>query len=256
MAGPESRFVLKSCRMSTYLLIHGAWHGGWCWRKLLPLLEGMGHTVLAPDLPGHGNDKTPTAMVTLDRYTDYICQIAAAQSEPVILVGHSMAGVAITQVGENCPSHVATLVYICAVLPRNGDALMTWMQRDRHSLIHENIIPMNEKVVRFRMESVHEVFYGNCTNEDEDYAKSHFVLQAIAPSVAPVNTTAERWGLIPRYYIECAQDRALTVTIQREMQRYSPCLQSFSIDTDHSPFFSAPEKLATVLSTIGSLSRA
>jgi hypothetical protein len=67
-----------------------------------------------------------------------------------------------------------------------------------------------------------------------------------------VVTTAERWGRIPRYYIECARDRAITLKLQREMQKASPCRQAFSIDTDHSPFFSAPEQLADILSRIGS----
>ena len=114
--------------MSTYLLSHGAWQGAWCWRKVIPLLEANGHTVLAPDLPGHGDDTTPPATVTLKSYADHICQIAGAQSEPVILVGHSMGGVAITQAAEDCSKQIGALVYMCAYLPRNGDSLTTWGQ--------------------------------------------------------------------------------------------------------------------------------
>src|SRR5579863_2206159 len=72
--------ALESSLMSTFLLIHGAWHGGWCWRKVAPLLQAKAHMVLAPDLPGHGNDKTPTATVTLQTYTDRICLITDAQA--------------------------------------------------------------------------------------------------------------------------------------------------------------------------------
>ena len=63
--------------MATCLLIHGAWHGGWCWRKVLPLVERKGHVALAPDLPGHGDDKTPTAAVTLQAYADRIWALPA-----------------------------------------------------------------------------------------------------------------------------------------------------------------------------------
>ena len=76
--------------MSTYVLIHGAWHGGWCWKKVVPLIEKEGHTVVAPDLPGHGEDKRPIAEITLQAYADRVCQILDEQSEPVILAGHSM----------------------------------------------------------------------------------------------------------------------------------------------------------------------
>lgn len=110
--------------------------GGWCWRKVAPLLEAAGHTVLAPDLPGHGDDRTPTATVTQKSYTDRICQIAAAQAEPVILLGHSMGGIAITQAAENCTDKIKALVYMCAFLPRNGDSLMTWATQDRESAVN------------------------------------------------------------------------------------------------------------------------
>ncbi len=241
--------------MSTYLLIHGAWHGGWCWREVVPLLEAKGHKVLAPDLPGHGEDTTPTATVTLKSYADRIGEIAGAQAEPVVLLGHSMGGVAITQAGENCPQQIQALVYMCAFLPRNGDSLMTWALQDRDSMVNPTTMdPLSDGVVGFRLQYTREAFYANCSDEDVGFAQSRLVPQSTAPFGVPVETTADRWGRIPRYYIECVRDRAITLKLQQEMQRQSPCRQTFSIDTDHSPFFSAPEQLADILSQIGSLS--
>jgi len=95
--------------MSTYVLIHGAWHGAWCWKNIIPFLEKNGHKVVAPDLPGHGEDKRPIAEVTLQAYTDRVCQILDEQSEPVILVGHSMGGVVITQTAEYRPEKIKSL---------------------------------------------------------------------------------------------------------------------------------------------------
>jgi hypothetical protein len=198
--------------MSTYLLIHGAWHGGWCWRKVVPLLEAKGHKVLAPDLPGHGDDRTATATVTLKSYADRICEIASAQTKPVILAGHSMGGVAITQAAENCPKKIGALVYVCAFLPRNGDSLMTWATQDQGSMVNPSTTDQHaDGTIDFKPEHSREAFF-----------------------------------------IECARDRAITHGLQREMQKASPCREAFSIDTDHSPFFSAPEKLADILSRIGS----
>src|ERR1700691_6029337 len=145
--------AVESRSMSTYLLIHGAWHGGWCWRSVAPLLEAAGHTVLAPDLPGHGDDITPTAAVTLKSYTDRICEIAGAQAKPVILLGHSMGGVAITQAAENCPDKIGALVYMCAFLPRNGDSLMTWASQDRESMVNPSTtIPLADGTIGFKPE--------------------------------------------------------------------------------------------------------
>jgi len=237
--------------MSTYLLIHGAWHGGWCWRSVAPLLEARGHRVLAPDLPGHGDDRTPGAAVTLQSYTDRICQIAGGQTEPVILAGHSMGGVVITQAAENCPQYIGALVYLCAFLPRNGDSAITWASQDRESMVNTSVDPRADGTIGFKAEHTRETFYGNCADEDVEFAQSRLVAEPMAPSGTPVETTAERWGRIPRYYIECQRDRAVTLWLQREMQKHSPCRQTFSIDTDHSPFFSAPVELADILSRIG-----
>lgn len=74
--------------MTTFVLIHGAWHGGWCWDKVVPLLEQAGHVAVAPDLPSHGADRTPVAEVTLDAYVARVCEILDAQPEPVVLLGH------------------------------------------------------------------------------------------------------------------------------------------------------------------------
>jgi len=239
--------------MATYLLIHGAWHGGWCWRKVVPLLEARGHRVLAPDLPGHGDDKTAAVSVTLKSYTERICEIAGAQAEPVILAGHSMGGIAITQAAENCPKQIAALAYLCAFLPRNGDSLMSWASQDSESMVNPTTTsPRPDGIVDFKMEYTREAFYGNCSEADVAFGQSHLVAQSGAPFGTPVKTTAERWGRIPRYYIECARDCAITLLLQREMQKHSPCTQTFSIDTDHSPFLSMPEQLADILSRIAS----
>lgn len=240
--------------MSTFLLIHGAWHGGWCYRKVVPLLEANGHRVFAPDLPAHGDDRTPASTVTLNSYADRICEITRDQPEPVILLGHSMGGVAITQAAENCPARIRALVYLCAFLPRNGDSLMTWASQDRESMVNPTTtLPQPDGTIRFKPESSREAFYANCTEEDAALAQSRLVAQSAKPFETPVQTTPERWGRIPRYYIECVRDRAITLMLQREMQKHSPCRETFSIDTDHSPFFSAPEQLAGILSRIGSV---
>jgi pimeloyl-ACP methyl ester carboxylesterase len=78
------------------VLVHGAFGGAWCWEPVLPGLRAAGHTVEAIDLPGHGEDKTPVAEVTLDAYADRVCGVLAA-GPPAVLVGHSMGGVVVTQ---------------------------------------------------------------------------------------------------------------------------------------------------------------
>lgn len=245
MTAPEG--IGNQCLMPTFVLIHGSQHARWCWRKIEPLLERKGHTVAAPDLPGHGDDQRPPSEVTLKSYADRICAAASAQNEPVILVGHSGGDAAITQAAENCPDKIRALVYLSAFLPRNGESVMTWVMQDHESVIHGRVLPVAEGLVSVPRELFHEAFYGKCSAEDEAFATPLLMPQASAPLETPVTTSTERWGRIPRYYIECACDRTITLRLQRAMQRPSPCQEVFSLDADHSPFFSAPRALVDIL---------
>jgi pimeloyl-ACP methyl ester carboxylesterase len=131
--------------MSTYVLIHGAWHGSWCWDSVVSLLKKEGHTVKVPNLPGHGGDKTPITELSLQAYTDCVCHILDAQSEPVILVGHSMGGVVITQAAEFRPEKIKILVYLAAFLPQNGESLFDLIGIDSATLILPNLIMADDQ---------------------------------------------------------------------------------------------------------------
>ncbi|HBY94165.1 MAG TPA: hypothetical protein DEP84_09420 [Chloroflexi bacterium] len=243
--------------MSTFVLIHGSWHGAWCWDKVKPLLEKQGHTVVAPDLPGHGQDKTPIPEITLQRFVDRVGQVLDAQSEPVILVGHSMGGVVITQTAEYRPDKIKTLVYLCAFLPRNGESLLQLAQQDTETLILPNLI-INEAqgYHSVKEEAIREVFYHDCRDEDVARAKSLLVPEeALAPVATPVQTSEDNYGRIPRVYIECLRDQTIGPSLQKQMNTATPCQMVLSLDTGHSPFFSAPEALAAHLVTVAKKQR-
>ena len=87
--------------MSTFVLVHGAFHGAWCWYKVIAGLEAAGHRAIAPDLPGHGLDRTPMETCTLDRYVSTVVAAIEAAEEPVVLVGHSLGGVTVSQGAEH-----------------------------------------------------------------------------------------------------------------------------------------------------------
>lgn len=231
--------------MSTFVLVHGAWHGGWCWDKLTPILEAAGHTVMAPDLPGHGADRTPTAEVTLKSYTDRVCQYLDAAPEPAVLVGHSMGGLVISEAAEQRPDKIATLVYLTAFLLRNGEFLLQIAPNDADAIVIPNLIMSDDETsATVKDEAIREAFYGDCTDEDVARAKSLLVPQAAAPFATPLTVTDGKFGRVRRVYIECLADRAISIGVQRQMQQALPCETVISMDTSHSPFLSAPEVLA------------
>jgi pimeloyl-ACP methyl ester carboxylesterase len=234
--------------MSTFVLIHGAWHGAWCWEKVVALLEAEGHRVVAPDLPGHGSDQTPLSEVTLQGYADRICELLATEAEPVILVGHSMGGMAITQAAEACPERIQALVYLCAFLPSNGESLQYWAEQMGESLVAPNMVLADDQLTAtVRDEFILEAFYGDCSSEAAELAKSRLQPQAVAPIVTPVSTSEEKFGRVRRHYIECLQDRAIPIAKQRAMQEALPCQSVLSMNTSHSPFLSTPEVLVASL---------
>ena len=242
--------------MNTYVLIHGAWEGSWCWEKVVPLLKQAGHQVVAPDLPGHGQDRTPIHEITLASYTKRVCETLDAQAEPVILVGHSMGGIVITQVAEERPEKIATLVYLAAYLLQNGESLSQVASVDTDSLLLPIVMVNREQgYATFKEEApLKEVVYADCSDEDVARARSLLVPQALVPFVTPIGTTVERFGRVPRVYIECLRDRVISPSLQKKMYTALPCQQIISMETSHSPFFSAPEELVRHLTSLESVS--
>lgn len=232
--------------MSRFVLIHGAWHGAWCWYKVIPLLEKQGHEVIAPDLPGHGIDRTPTNRVSLKSYTDRICGILDAGEEPAILVGHSMGGIPVTQTAEYRPDRIRTLVYLTAFLLPGGMSLFDEARTHDDSLVLPNMVfsDNDPSYVDFRVEALRETFYGDCSDADFTLARSLVTPQPQSPMMTPLQTTAENFGRVPRVYIEALQDKAIPVAAQKKMYTNLPCRQVLSMDSSHSPFLSQPERLA------------
>lgn len=233
------------------MLVHGGCHGGWCWENVVPLLENEGHTAVAPDLPGHGDDNTPISQVTLQDCANRVCEAISGQSEPVILVGHSLGGRTVSQAAEQCPAKISTLVYLTAVLLRSGETSSPTPEGVDTTLLARNLILSDDgSYVSIRDEAIKEIFYHDCTDEDVAWAKSMLVPEATVILQTPINVTEERYGRIPRVYIECLQDRAIVPEEQKLMYTRTPCQRVISMNTAHSPFLSAPAELAGHLMSI------
>ena len=234
--------------MATFVLVHGAWHGAWCWIKLTPELEALGHRVVTFDLPGHGSDATPRETVTLNSYASRIVKALDAIDEKVILLGHSMGGMAITAAAEQRPEKLKALVYLAAFLPRNSESLFALEERNPRPSVPPNLVPSkNGKTATVNQERITDLFYHDCCTEDIAYATERLSPQPLELLTTPVNVSEKNFDSVSRIYIECTDDRAISIELQRDMTRCSPCTEVISLNTSHSPFFSAPGKLARIL---------
>jgi pimeloyl-ACP methyl ester carboxylesterase len=234
--------------MATFVLVHGAWGSGWAWGKVAPLLEAAGHRVDALDLPGHGDNPAPASEMTLEANARLVADHVEVAGEPVVLVGHSMGGMSITQAAELVPERIATLVYLTAFLPGDGQSLAQLADGDPASLVAPNLV-VDEAAGTCRMneDAVRAAFYGECSENDARAAAARRVPESLAAITAPVSISEERAGAVPRVYIECLRDRAIGIAKQREMWAARPCRQVFTLDTDHSPLLSRPQETAELL---------
>jgi len=110
--------------MSTFVLVHDAWHAGQVWDRVVPLLEAAGHAGHAPSLTGHGSGTQRLGPeVGLQTYVDDIAGLLdAEQLAEVILVGHGLAGLVIEGVADRAPEQIKQLVYLDAMIPADGEA--------------------------------------------------------------------------------------------------------------------------------------
>lgn len=226
--------------MANFILVHGAWQGAWVWEGVRAGLIMHGHNVFTVDLPGSGDDVTPPNEVSLASYAARVQSVIESSAAPVILVGHSMGGIVVSQAAERLSSKIARLVYLCAFMPCDGDTLMSL-----NSLIpsaHAPTLEIDAQSLTGRLPSgtvtpkfLHDADIGVAT-----WAAGKFKPQALAPLNTPLELTPEAYGTIPRDFVICSQDHAIAPALQWLMIQRAPCQNVYELDAGHCPFLSMP----------------
>jgi pimeloyl-ACP methyl ester carboxylesterase len=237
--------------MAIFILIHGGAHGGWCWDNLVPELEARGHRALAPDLPGMGDDPSPISAATMPNWARFVADLARAQGEKVVLVGHSRGGPVIGETAELAPELFLGRVYLTALLLPPGRTTMNAFDAGPDPQLMEGAgqTPDGAAVI-FNGESARAAFYHRAPKALSDAAIARLCPDPIAPNVTPMTVTEERWGRLPRAFIECSDDQIMPLALQRRMQEMFPCDPVVTIDSDHSPFLWKPAEVADALDKI------
>ncbi len=238
--------------MATFVLVHGAWHGGWCFDPIRPLLEAAGHKVLAPDLPGMGGDEATLAAITLEGWGEFIADICREASGPVILCGHSRGGLVISTAAQQAPEAITALVYICAMLLPNA------MSRASFKTLAEPN-PEFDAIIRHLPhgqgmdvdpEGAPFVFAQLSPIDEAQAAAARLVSEPMSARTTPLSLSEGRYGAVPRHYIECLHDLTIPIADQRAMQALLPCASVTALEADHSPFLSTPKALVEALLAI------
>lgn len=229
--------------MATFGLVHGAWHGAWCWEPVEPEIEALGHGVVAPELPSDDPD------ASLADYAAVVAESLEGVEGDVLLVGHSLAGLTIPLVQELRP--VAGLVFLAAFVPRPGVSIEEEFATGGFQLapgfdagreIDEQgrsyLEPEKAAVALF-----HDI--------DPDAARE------AASRLRPQGQRSQQgphplrsWPDVRSHFIHCTRDRSHTREFDEAHARERLGVELLEIDAGHSPFLSRPRELAALLSDL------
>lgn len=231
--------------MTQFVLVHGAFHGGWCWDPVAQLLREQGHQVEVPDLPGAPGEGTPHEDVTFAGAVRAVTALIDAITGPVVLVGHSNGGMLITQAAAERPERVRRLAYLAAFRPAHGESLLDLTSRPEGA---EDGVQSNVRVegpsAHFDASQLQEVFAADCSPEIVTALQSRIGPQPLAMFTSPVQLNGT--PLPPTTYVMCTQDRAIPVALQQFMADRAPA-DVRHLATSHSPYYSRPADVVEIL---------
>ena len=241
-------------RKPTFVFVHGAWHGAWCWAEIVHRLSKLGYPAVALDLPGHGTlarfpvayhstppspaalatERSPLASITLNDFrttvADAINGLVANGSGRVILVGHSAGGIVLNAIGEAMPDAIRRMIYLTAFVPVRHSNLTDYIGEPALSTSLTSTLfaadPMAVGALRINFNStdpayiarVRAAFYGDA--DDGTFAAVGNLCtpdEPLQPSATSAAVTAARWGRVSRAYIRCTNDRSLTIAMADQM---------------------------------------
>jgi Alpha/beta hydrolase family len=222
--------------VTPFALVHGAWHGPWCWERLQPELEGRGHRVVAVGLPSED-----PSLGSAD-YAVAVTHALEGVEDDVVVVGHSLAGLAIPLVALARP--VRRLVFLCALLPQLGTSL-----RDQEDVFVDGF---GAALVRDELDrsywpagAAEQGLYPECRRPLARWAAARLRRQAHLPSLetAPLET----WPEVESTYVLGERDHVVDTAWSRRAARERLGVEPVELDAGHSPFLTCPRELADLL---------
>lgn len=215
---------------------------------MLDPLRDRGHDVAAFDLPGRGADAARAGEVTLDDHVRRISEAVDQAAGPAILVGHSMGGLWCSQLAERRPDAIARIVYLSAVVAPDGQAAFPDLASGHDSALQAEgaFLPSpQDGTFTISPEVAPAVFYGRCSAADAAAATARLCPEPLLPLMTPL-ALGDGFASVDKVYIGGSEDRVVPPPFQRHVAEIAGArLQT--IDSDHSPFYSATATLVDML---------
>jgi pimeloyl-ACP methyl ester carboxylesterase len=229
-----------------FLLIHGSWHGAWCWFKVAPELRTHGE-VLVPNLPGRGRDPARAQFVTLARMVRAVAS-SLDRDHPTTIVVHSRYGVLATALAEAYPDAIQRVIYLAAYMLPSGDRVKEHFESDAGSYIRPFVSVSRMGAADWLApEAYVEGLYADCSRDDVQLASSLLCREPSLPALARVTTSRDGGGRVPRAYIRLTRDRAVSPVLQDRLIEAAGVERVASLDASHSAYFSRPRELVDAI---------
>ena len=233
--------------LKTIVLIHGAWSDASSWDAVIPLLKKQGNEVITVNLIGHGKDTTSFAGITFRTYVDQV-KAAIGSRSGVVLVGHSFAGLVISQVAEEIPVQISELIYLAAALPHDGESLLSLAKQDPGSHIGKSLtVDQEHGQAIIAKDAIADIFAADAPLPVQQYLMSHIKPEPLAPLATPVQLTEKHFGSIRKVYIHTVNDNAISYGAQQHMVKAGKVDKVYTLASSHTPFISMPDKLADII---------
>lgn len=226
-------------------MVHGAWHGGWCWKKVKVLLENEGYLVYTPTLTGLGErSHLLNEAIGLDTHIQDIVSVLEFEDlKNVVLVGHSYGGMVITGVAGKVAERLSHLVYLDAFLPENGKALKDYTPRNNS----ENEQPQQNSDWKVPPRSTAAEF-GVREKHDIEWVEKRLVPQSAKTFVQPVNIENPIPQSLKKIYIQLTDDSPWFVEAAERAQKNGFQVYKY-LSGGHDAMISQPEEISTILSS-------
>jgi pimeloyl-ACP methyl ester carboxylesterase len=225
--------------VATFVLVHGAWHGSWCWERVVAELEQRGHRALTVDLP----IADPAAGV--DEYVEAVASVLADAGDDAVLVAHSLSGLIAPVVAARHP--VGRVIYLGAILPVPGESLLTRLEPE--GVLATDFMSSleigDDGASTFPLALAGDVFYNDCTPADRDWAAARLGRQSFTVAAEPC--PLDVMPSVPSEYIVLTDDATLSPAWCRTAARERLGVEPRELAGGHSPFVTKPAELADLL---------
>lgn len=238
----------NSAVASTFVLVHGGFADSHVWDGVKPVLEAQGNQVVTIDLPAHGKDTTPADTVSLTSYVKAVEAKISGINGKVILVGHSMGGMVVSQVAENMPKHIQKIVYANAFVPINGESAISLLKQDKQAILGQYLaFSPDGKFSTIKPEGRVVSVCNDCPDSVKEHLSANGGSEPMQPFYDMVTLTPSHFGKVKKSYIFTTDDKAIGIDLQKWMAKRANIKQTVSFNTSHLPFVVDPSGYATVL---------